>query len=114
MPIVLQRIYEETPRKGYRVLIDRLWPRGVTKAEAALDEWCKGLAPSAELRSWFGHDPEKWESFRKKYRAELKPNREEAEALLHRAGKKNLVLLYAAKDEAHCNAQVLKDYLSSL
>lgn len=114
MSIILQRIYDDTSHTGYRVLIDRLWPRGIRKSEAGLDEWCKDLAPSAELRKWFDHDPQKWESFRQKYHTELSHNAEEARSLLHRAGHKNLVLLYAAKDQDHCNAVVLKDYLSEI
>lgn len=114
MDIILQRIYDDVPRMGYRVLVDRLWPRGVSKGKAALDEWCKDLAPSAALRTWFGHSPAKWDEFSKKYKAELRHNKEEAQALIQRAGKENLVLLYGAKDEEHCHARVLKDHLSAL
>lgn len=114
MTIVLQRVYDEEPHAGYRVLVDRLWPRGVTKDHAALDEWCKDLAPSTDLRKWFDHDPDKWALFSTEYTAELQQHKKEAHALLARAGKKKLVLVYGAKDTKHTHALVLKDYLASL
>ncbi len=114
MKIFLERIYEGGHRAGYRVLVDRLWPRGVSKQEAALDEWCKILAPSTELRKWFGHDPARWTGFQTRYEEELHGQKDEALALLARAGRKNLVLLYGAKDSAHTHAIVLERYLSGL
>lgn len=114
MQIILQRIYDEEQKSGYRVLADRIWARGISKEKAALDEWCKDLAPGTELRKWFAHDPEKWESFGKKYKRELAGKREEAKALLKRAGKKKLVLLYGAKDTEHNHAIVLKEFLEGV
>lgn len=115
MTIVLERIYDTGRRAaGYRVLVDRLWPRGVAKQDAALDEWCKALAPSSDLRKWFGHDPARWTEFQHLYTEELHGQEGEARALLGRAGRKNLVLLYGAKDSAHTHAIVLKRYLSGL
>lgn len=112
--ILLDRIYDDTQEKGYRVLVDRLWPRGVTKERARLDEWCKDVAPSAALRKWYGHKPERWQEFQKKYELELKNAGIAAHALLHRAGRKKLVLVYGAKDKEHTHAIVLKKYLMRL
>jgi uncharacterized protein YeaO (DUF488 family) len=109
----LKRIYQESAEgDGYRVLVDRLWPRGVSKEKAALDLWLKDVAPSTELRKWFAHDPAKWDGFAKKYRAELKDSAafEQLKELV--AKHKQLTLLYGAKDEEHNEAVVLKDLLS--
>lgn len=97
---------------GARILIDRLWPRGQSKDKLQLTAWVKDIAPSTELRKWFGHDPEKWEAFRKRYRAELDANPEAVEALqeLLREHPK-ATLLFMAHDEKHCNAVVLAEYL---
>lgn len=114
MKIVLQRAYDAPPATGYRVLVDRLWPRGVTKEKAAIDEWCKDVAPSTALRTWFGHDPAKWAEFQRKYKAELKPQAADLRALLKRAKRGPLVLVYGAKDEEHNQAVVLKAFLSAL
>ncbi len=113
MGIAIKRVYEEPAASdGKRVLVDRLWPRGVSKDQAALDDWCKDVAPSDELRKWFGHDPEKWPEFRKRFRAELDANEEGWQPLLDMARKaRKLTLLYGARDEAHNNAVVLKAYL---
>ena len=111
--IELKRIYEPYNKKdGYRVLVDRLWPRGVSKERAHLDIWLKDVAPSTELRKWFGHDPKKWNEFKKKYRAELKKNKEIVE-ILKQANKKypTITLLYGAKDEVHNEAIVLAELL---
>lgn len=114
MKIAIQRIYEDDKAvKGYRVLVDRIWPRGMTREKAALDEWNKDLPPSTALRKWYGHDPEKWAEFSRKYLAELRQRNEEACALLKRAGNK-IVLLYGARDKEHTHALVLKDYLEKL
>jgi len=112
--ILLERVYDDTHQKGYRVLVDRLWPRGISKERVALDEWCKELAPSPALRKWFGHKPERWAEFQKKYEHELKSCGAAADALLHRAGRKKLVLLYGAKDTKHTHALVLRKYLLNL
>lgn len=114
--IRLKRAYEEAADDdGTRVLVDRIWPRGVSKDKAALDEWLKSVAPSAELRKWFGHDPQKWSTFCGRYRAELEDEaRAEGVARLrelHANGR--LTLVFAAKDEAHNNAVVLKDLLEN-
>jgi|SRR5690349_3615590 uncharacterized protein YeaO (DUF488 family) len=114
MNIQLKRIYEAGSKDdGYRILVDRLWPRGFTKEKAALDLWLKEIAPSNELRKWFGHDPDKWKEFQKKYRQELKQNKEAVEILKNYIQKGNVTLLYAAKDEEHNEAQVIKDFISS-
>ena len=114
MKIYTERVYDAPEHEGYRVLADRLWPRGMTKQKAKLDEWDKTVAPSSELRKWFGHDPEKWTEFSKRYRNELKAVHDEAKALLKRAGKGPLILLSGAKDTEHTHTLVLKDYLSRL
>ena len=114
MNIQLKRIYEAGSKEdGYRILVDRLWPRGFTKEKAALDLWLKEIAPSNELRKWFGHDPDKWKEFQKKYRQELKQNKEAVDILKDYIQKGNVTLLYAAKDEEHNEAQVIKDFISS-
>ena len=113
MSLKVKRVYETPdPKDGFRILVDRLWPRGLTKEKAAVDLWLKNIAPSTELRKWFGHDPEKWKEFQKKYRRELKENKEAVDTLKEYLKKGNVTLLYAAKDEAHNEAQVLKDYFS--
>jgi uncharacterized protein YeaO (DUF488 family) len=113
MKIQLKRIYEETDEKdGYRILVDRLWPRGVSKEKAHLNLWLKDIAPSTELRKWFNHDPDKWNQFQKKYLKELKENKEAVDTLKEHLKKGTITFLYAAKDEAHNEAEVLKDYFS--
>jgi uncharacterized protein YeaO (DUF488 family) len=92
-------------------LVDRLWPRGVTKAEGKFDEWLKDIAPSTELRKWFGHDPERWTEFRRRYRAELAGNPQMLNDLRSLARAGILTLIYAAKDGAHNEAVVLRDVL---
>ena len=111
----IKRVYDPpSAEDGTRVLVDRLWPRGVKKADAKVDLWLKDAAPSAELREWFGHDPQKWKEFQARYRKELADNAE-ALAPLHDLVDhgKPLTLLFAAKDEEHNNAVVLKDFLVS-
>lgn len=109
--IKIKRIYDDFDEKdGVRILIDRLWPRGMKKENAHIDEWMKELAPSNDLRKWFGHDPGKWKEFKKKYFSELNKNKELCRELINK-NKKNLTLLYAAKDEEHNNAAALQDYL---
>ena len=112
--VSLKRAYEAPePGDGYRVLIDRLWPRGVSKEALALDAWLKDLAPSDELRRWFGHDPERWEEFRKLYRAELHDagKRILLSDLAARIEKGPVTLVYGAKDEEHNDAVVLREIL---
>jgi len=108
--IVTKRIYEPVDeRDGYRVLIDRLWPRGVSKTAAHLDEWAKTLSPSNELRHWYGHDPAKWEEFQRRYAEEL--DTEEAQlvlnALVARAKRGRVTLLYSAREASISNAEAL-------
>ena len=113
MEIKLKRVYEEPDEKdGYRILVDRLWPRGLTKEKAALDLWLKNIAPTTELRKWFNHDPEKWKEFQKKYLKELKENKEAVDTLKEHLKKETVTLLYAAKDEVYNEAEVLKEYFS--
>ena len=111
--IKLKRIYDlYDSTDGYRVLVDRLWPRGISKQKAHLDLWFKELAPSTELRKWFGHDPRKWNQFEKKYRDELKDKKALVDQLRHLEDKhKNLTILYGAKDEKHNEAVVLLQIL---
>src|SRR5947207_1734232 len=113
--IKLKRAYEAaSDDDGVRILVERLWPRGISKEKAKIDEWLKALSPSPELRKWFGHDPEKWEEFQKRYRKELDQNQEMAKDLKRRARGKTITFVYAARDEAHNSALLLKEYLSKL
>ncbi|PSJ59284.1 DUF488 domain-containing protein [Pseudaminobacter soli (ex Li et al. 2025)] len=108
----LKRAYEPpSAEDGTRILVDRLWPRGVRKADAAIDEWMKDIAPSTELRQWFGHDPEKWDEFRRRYRAELARHGPELDRLREIARAGVLTLVYSAHDEAHNDAVVLREVL---
>ncbi len=113
MAIQLKRIYDPAAEDdGTRVLVDRIWPRGVAKADAALDEWCKSVAPSTDLRKWFGHDRERWEEFVRRYRAELDAAENEAIDTLEQLAKNGpLTLLYAARDTECNHAVVLKAWL---
>ena len=112
-PIVLKRAYEPAaPSDGQRVLVDRLWPRGVSKEKAAIDLWLKGIAPSTALRQWFGHDPALWGEFQQRYRAELDANGEVVGQLRDVIRKGRTTLVYGAKDEAHNDAVVLADYMA--
>ena len=107
--IQLKRAYEKPSRKdGLRVLVDRLWPRGLTKERAAIDLWLKEFAPSTELRKWFGHDPDKWKEFQSRYRKELRDKKELLQDLRRRSSEHTVTLLYGARDEEHNEAIVLK------
>ena len=109
----LKRAYEEPSKDdGTRVLVERLWPRGVSKDRAAIDFWLKEVAPSTELRKWYDHDLDKWEEFRRRYRQELKTQGEILERLRNEARKGTVTLLFAAKDEERNNAVVLKEMLA--
>lgn len=110
--VKLKRAYE-TPSSddGTRVLVDRLWPRGVRKDDAAIDFWLKDLAPSTELRKWFGHDPARWTEFQERYAKELHQLAEPLEQLHDLARKGLVTLVYAAHDEAHNNAVVVREFL---
>ena len=115
MEIVLKRIYEEpSPNDGYRVLVDRIWPRGITKQQALLDEWYKNVAPSTALRKWFHHDPQLWEEFSSKYWAELDHDSTGKTFYEHLKNQEKVTLLYAAKDQQHCHPLVLKEYIARL
>ncbi|WP_343989381.1 DUF488 domain-containing protein [Kangiella japonica] len=112
--IIIHRIYDEKQPKGHRVLVDRLWPRGISKEDADLDDHWKDIAPSDELRKWFNHDSEKWAGFRAKYLKELSKHKEGIKERLQELDKDTLVLLYAAKDNEYNNAVLLKEYINGL
>lgn len=110
--IRLKRAYERpAPADGTRILVDRLWPRGVSKAAAAIDRWVKEIAPSATLRKWFGHDPARWQEFRRRYAAELRGHADELASLRNQARRGPITLIYSAHDEAHNDAVVLRSIL---
>jgi uncharacterized protein YeaO (DUF488 family) len=110
----VSRIYDDSGGPGYRVLVDRLWPRGIKKQDADLDEWAKEAAPSADLRRWYGHQPEKFDEFARRYRTELRhsPAKEAVARLRSLAGKRRITLLTATRDVEHSGARVLERYLS--
>lgn len=110
--IRLKRAYEPaSPADGTRILVDRLWPRGLAKARAALDLWEKELAPSTELRQWFNHDPSRWEAFRARYADELHAQQDALERIRALARKGTVTLVYAARDELHNDAVALRAFL---
>jgi len=110
--IRLKRAYEPPANgDGRRMLVDRLWPRGVSKADAAIDEWVKEIAPSTKLRKWFGHDPDRWNEFRKRYALEVREQSEQLAELRRLARKGLLTLVYSARDEAHNDAVALRQIL---
>ncbi len=112
----LKKAYEPPAKAdGLRILVERLWPRGLTKERAAIDLWLKDIAPSTELRKWYGHDPAKWAEFRQRYIAELKkePAHAAVIALLETAAKRNVTLVYSAHDEQHNSAVLLNEYLTT-
>jgi uncharacterized protein YeaO (DUF488 family) len=114
MSIAVKRVYEPAATTdGYRVLIDRLWPRGLKKDAVPLDLWAKELAPSTALRQWFGHDPALWDGFRHRYASELDKLAEHWQPLAQHASRHKLTLLYGARDEEHNNAVALKAYLEN-
>jgi uncharacterized protein YeaO (DUF488 family) len=114
MTVRLKRAYlPPAPEDGFRVLVDRLWPRGLTKTEAALDLWLKDAAPSAELRRWFGHDPGRWTEFCGRYEAELTKKRDILRQLIDIAHGRTITLVYGARDEYHNHALVLRDALTN-
>jgi uncharacterized protein YeaO (DUF488 family) len=114
MAIQLKRAYDK-PQKtdGRRVLIDRVWPRGVRKEDLMLDEWLKDLAPSTELRKWFGHDPERWEEFKRRYFQELDAHPDEIRVLRKKMREGPLTIVFGSKEERFNNAVALKEYLES-
>lgn len=115
MKVKIKRVYESPQdQDGQRILIDRLWPRGLTKEKARIDLWLKDVAPSTELRKWFNHEPEKWPEFQKRYSKELSNNQTTINELLLKIKKSNVTLVYSAKDELHNDAVLLKSYLEKL
>ncbi len=113
MALQLKRAYDPPAKTdGVRILVDRLWPRGVSKASAKIDHWLKDIAPSTALRKWFGHDPAKWAEFKKRYRRELKANPQAVAELRKLIRKETATLVYAAKDEEHNHAVALQEYLA--
>lgn len=114
MKLRLKRVYEPPAEDdGFRVLVDRLWPRGLKKERAAVDLWLKEIGPSAGLRKWFGHDPERWGEFRRRYRGELSGKADEIAKIRQHAGSAPVTLLFGAKDEAHNQAVVLKEFIEN-
>lgn len=112
MDVRVKRVYEPAEAGDcYRVLVDRVWPRGVAKERAAIDEWARELAPSTELRRWFGHRPERFARFRERYLQELEERREELDRLRDRAQRGTVTLVYSARDEDHNQARVLAEAL---
>ena len=112
MKVLVKRIYEPVAKSdGVRVLVDRLWPRGISKETAKLDLWLPAIGPSTKLRQWFNHDPARWTEFQRRYHAELKDQKELVAELKKRAKKETVTLLYSAKDERHNQAVVLRSYL---
>ena len=108
----LKRAYEPASRTdGCRVLVERLWPRGVSKSQAAIDAWLKDVAPSSELRKWYGHDPARWDEFRRRYWAELRANRQAVDDLRAKEQKGKVTLVYAARDQEHSGALALAEFL---
>jgi uncharacterized protein YeaO (DUF488 family) len=112
--IGIKRVYEESGHAdGTRILVDRLWPRGLSKARAGVDIWLKDIAPSTELRKWFSHDPDKWEEFQARYRLELKSKANLLVVLREKAAEGPVTLLYGARDQAHNEAVVLQALLQA-
>lgn len=111
--IQIKRVYDKpSSADGLRILVERLWPRGLTKEKAAIDLWLKDVAPSAELRQWFGHDPVKWEEFKKRYWDELRHNPSAVETLREHIKKGDVTFVYAARDETHNGALALWKFLT--
>ena len=110
--IKLRRAYDPAERTdGVRILVDRLWPRGLSRDDACIDQWVKDLAPSNELRKWFGHDPARWDEFRDRYAVELNRHSDQMKELRELARKGPITLVYSAHDEVHNNAVVLRDFI---
>jgi uncharacterized protein YeaO (DUF488 family) len=110
--IRLKRVYEEpSSEDGFRILVERLWPRGISKGKAYIQLWLKEIAPSTELRKWYSHDVTKWKEFKKRYEQEIKGNSTLLKELESQAKKETITLVYAARDEKHNSALVLKEYI---
>jgi uncharacterized protein YeaO (DUF488 family) len=114
MPISLKRVYEKPGLKdGKRILVERLWPRGLKKDEAKIDEWLREVAPSTELRKWFGHDPAKWDDFKERYWKELDKKKDIISKLAKERLENKVTFVFAAKDQQHNNAVALKEYIEN-
>jgi uncharacterized protein YeaO (DUF488 family) len=112
--IKIKRVYDEPSRNdGKRILIDRLWPRGLKKEDARIDDWIKEIAPSNELRKWFNHDPDKWGEFKKRFYLELHENQDRVKEIVNAARKGTVTLLYGSKEERLNNAVALKEYIEA-
>ncbi len=112
MTVKVKRIYDEPRRDdGFRVLVDRIWPRGLSKESAGVELWLRDIAPSSGLRRWFGHDPDKWSEFKTRYWRELDDNPQPVNELVEKASGRRLCLVFSAKDTEHNNAVALKEYL---
>ena len=112
MTIKIKRVYEQPDKDdGIRILVDRLWPRGLTKEKASVDLWLKDIAPSTELRKWFRHDPDKWKNFRGRYETEIRHKKDLIKVLEDKAKRGAVTLVYGARDEEHNEALVLKQFL---
>jgi uncharacterized protein YeaO (DUF488 family) len=110
--IKLKRAYEAAAEEdGFRVLVERLWPRGLTKERARIDLWLKDIAPSPELRKWYGHETEKWEQFRQRYRKELSARKDLVDMLKQKSGEGTVTFVFAARDERHNSAAALKEFI---
>lgn len=110
----IKRVYAPAARSdGQRILVDRLWPRGLKKEEARIDHWMKELAPSGALRKWFGHDPEKWPEFKKRFFAELHSRQESIDGIIRLARKGTVTLLFGSKEEKYNNAAALQEYIKT-
>lgn len=115
MNIRIKRAYDRPDKEdGTRILVDRLWPRGLTKDKAKIDLWLKEVAPSTELRKWFAHDPAKWAEFQTRYRKELRKNKEQLSLLKHEAARGTVTLIYGARDQQHNEAAVLQKLLDKI
>ena len=114
MHIKIKRVYEKGLKSdGFRILVDKLWPRGISKDKANIDLWLKEIAPSDELRKWFGHEPRKWEGFKERYFKELNSKPDTVNKLIEQAGKKEVTLIFSAKEEKFNNAVALKEFLEN-
>lgn len=112
MKLKIKRVYEDPEDSdGFRILVDRIWPRGLAKETAGIDLWLKEIAPSTELRKWFGHDPKKWDDFKKKYEEEMDEKQEELSIIKQQIKKGSVTLVYGAKDELHNQAEVIFEKL---
>ncbi len=114
MGVQTKRAYDPpSPQDGHRVLVDGLWPRGLSKEKLRVEDWVRAIAPSAPLRKWYGHKPEKWEEFRRRFRAELanSPRKELLEELIQRARREKVTLVFGARDAEHCNATVIAEMI---